>query len=135
VAMHAPPPPPPPPSRVSLCSPGCPGTHSVDQAGLELRNPPASASQVLGSKVCAITARPLLQHLRDMPYYNATVTDVTLLLMNGNLTSVHYTTLTLLSHVFLSTCLKLIIHVKFAFFFFFGSKSFTRAHAGLELST
>jgi hypothetical protein len=42
----------------SLCSPGCPGTHSVDQAGLELRNPPASASQVLGSKVCATTARP-----------------------------------------------------------------------------
>jgi hypothetical protein len=23
--------------RVCLCSPGCPGTHSVDQAGLELR--------------------------------------------------------------------------------------------------
>jgi hypothetical protein len=23
--------------RVSLCSPGCPGTHSVDQAGLELK--------------------------------------------------------------------------------------------------
>ncbi|EDL03845.1 mCG147086 [Mus musculus] len=36
--------------RVSLCSPGCPGTHSVDQAGLELRNPPASASRVLGLK-------------------------------------------------------------------------------------
>jgi hypothetical protein len=34
--------------RVSLCSSGCPGTYSVDQAGLELRNPPASASQVLG---------------------------------------------------------------------------------------
>ena len=32
--------------RVSLCSPGCPGTHSVDQAGLELRNPPASAYMV-----------------------------------------------------------------------------------------
>jgi hypothetical protein len=30
--------------KVSLCSPGCPGTHSVDQAGLELRNLPASAS-------------------------------------------------------------------------------------------
>ncbi|KRX29890.1 hypothetical protein T09_11165 [Trichinella sp. T9] len=30
--------------RVSLCSPGCPGTHSVDQAGLKLRNLPASAS-------------------------------------------------------------------------------------------
>jgi hypothetical protein len=28
----------------SLCSPGCPGTYSVDQAGLELRNLPASAS-------------------------------------------------------------------------------------------
>jgi hypothetical protein len=38
--------------RVSLCSPGCPRTHSVDQAGLELRNPPASASQVLGLKAC-----------------------------------------------------------------------------------
>jgi hypothetical protein len=42
--------------RVSLCSPGCPGTHSVDQAGLDLRNPPASASQVLGLKACATTA-------------------------------------------------------------------------------
>jgi hypothetical protein len=30
--------------RVSLCSPGCPGTDFVDQAGLELRNLPASAS-------------------------------------------------------------------------------------------
>jgi hypothetical protein len=43
--------------RVSLCSPDCPGTHFVDQAGLELRNPPASASRVLGLKVCATTAR------------------------------------------------------------------------------
>ncbi|GAB1285851.1 Fer-1-like protein 4 [Apodemus speciosus] len=34
--------------RVPLCSPGCPGTHSVDQAGRELRNPPASASQSAG---------------------------------------------------------------------------------------
>jgi hypothetical protein len=41
--------------RVSLYSPGCPGTHSVDQAGLELRNLPASASQVLGLKLCATT--------------------------------------------------------------------------------
>jgi hypothetical protein len=38
--------------RVSWCSPGCPGTHSVDQAALELRNPSASASQMLGLKVC-----------------------------------------------------------------------------------
>ena len=36
--------------KVSLCSPG---THSVDQAGLELRYSPASASQVLGLKACA----------------------------------------------------------------------------------
>jgi hypothetical protein len=48
---------------VSLCSPGCPGTHSVDQAGLELRNPPASASRVLGLKVCAITAQLLFLFL------------------------------------------------------------------------
>jgi hypothetical protein len=39
--------------KVSLYSPGCPGTHSVDQAGLELRNRPASASRVLGLKAGA----------------------------------------------------------------------------------
>jgi hypothetical protein len=39
--------------RVSLYSPGCPGTHFVDQAGLQLRNLPASASRVLGLNVCA----------------------------------------------------------------------------------
>jgi hypothetical protein len=45
---------------VSLCSPGCPGTHSADQAGLEL---PASAPPSTGikkkkkkKKVCATTA-------------------------------------------------------------------------------
>jgi hypothetical protein len=36
-----------------LYSPSCPGTHSVDQAGLELRNPPASASRVLVLKTYA----------------------------------------------------------------------------------
>jgi hypothetical protein len=41
--------------RVSLYSSGCPGTHCVDQAGLELRNPPTSASRVLGLKACATT--------------------------------------------------------------------------------
>jgi hypothetical protein len=40
---------------VSLCSPGCPGTLFVDQAGLELRNLPVSASQVLGLKACTTT--------------------------------------------------------------------------------
>ena len=34
---------------------GCPGTHFVDQAVLELRNLPASASGVLGLKACATT--------------------------------------------------------------------------------
>jgi hypothetical protein len=43
---------------VFLYSPGCPGTHSVDQTNLKLRNPPAFASQGLGlKKVCATTAR------------------------------------------------------------------------------
>jgi hypothetical protein len=46
--------------RVSLCIPGYPRTHFVDQAGLELRNPPASASQVLGSKACATTSQLFL---------------------------------------------------------------------------
>ena len=40
------------PDRVSLCIPGSPGTHSVDQAGLKLRYVNASASQVLGLKTC-----------------------------------------------------------------------------------
>ena len=31
-----------------LCSPGCPGTHSVDQDGLELRDHPAFASKRAG---------------------------------------------------------------------------------------
>jgi hypothetical protein len=44
-------------SQAPPCSPGYTGIHSVDQAGLELRNPPASASQVLGLKACAPTAR------------------------------------------------------------------------------
>ena len=42
--------------RVFLYSPGCPGAHSVDQAGLELRNPPASASRVPGLQACATNA-------------------------------------------------------------------------------
>jgi hypothetical protein len=41
---------------VSLCSPDCPGTHSVDQAGLKLRDLLASASRVLGLKTCTTTA-------------------------------------------------------------------------------
>jgi hypothetical protein len=45
--------------RVSLGSPGCPGIYSVDQAGLELRDPCASASQVLGLKMCATIAQPV----------------------------------------------------------------------------
>ena len=51
--------------RVSLYSPGCPGTHSVGQAGLELRNPPASVSQVLGLQACAITALQQMSVLTD----------------------------------------------------------------------
>jgi hypothetical protein len=43
--------------RVSVYSPGCPGTHFVDQAGLELINLPASASRVLELKAWATTPR------------------------------------------------------------------------------
>jgi hypothetical protein len=46
--------------RVSLYSPGCPGAHFVDQAGLELRNPPASASRVLGIKGVRHHARQII---------------------------------------------------------------------------
>lgn len=46
--------------RVFLCSPCYPGTLSVDQAGLELRDPPVSASHVLGLKACAITVQLMI---------------------------------------------------------------------------
>jgi hypothetical protein len=56
--------------RVSLCSPGCPETHFVDQAGLELKSLPVSASQVLGLKVCATIARPIVSYIKifHFPY-------------------------------------------------------------------
>ena len=41
---------------VALWISGCPGIHSVVGAGLELRDLPASASQVLELKACAPTA-------------------------------------------------------------------------------
>ena len=44
--------------RVSVCSLDCPGTLSVVQACLRLRDPSASASQVLGLKECTINAWP-----------------------------------------------------------------------------
>ena len=43
----------------NLGSLACPGTYSVDQIGLELRDIPASASQLLGLKTCATTAQLL----------------------------------------------------------------------------
>jgi hypothetical protein len=51
--------------RVSLCSSGCPETHSVKQAGLKLRNLPASASQVLGLKACTPSA-----WLKNLLFFN-----------------------------------------------------------------
>ena len=40
-----------------LCSPSCPRTHSIHQAGLKLRDWPASASQVLGLKACGTASQ------------------------------------------------------------------------------
>jgi hypothetical protein len=51
--------------RVPLCSPGCPGTLSGDQAGLEIRNSPAFASQVLGLKACATTAQLRIIYFKE----------------------------------------------------------------------
>jgi hypothetical protein len=58
--------------RVSLYSPGCLGTHSVDQAGLKLRNSPASASQVLRLKVCATTPGIMPHFYEIVKQYNNT---------------------------------------------------------------
>ena len=49
--------------RNSLYAPGCPGTHSVDHAGLVLRNLPTSASHVLGLKLCTTNTLQILPFL------------------------------------------------------------------------
>jgi hypothetical protein len=64
--------------RVSLCSPGCPGTYSVDQAGFELRNSPASASQVLGLKACTTTARLIYIFLFVFHFFKKNIQDICL---------------------------------------------------------
>lgn len=46
--------------RISLCSPACSRTCSVDQVDLELTDLPASISQGLGSNVCDTTTQPHL---------------------------------------------------------------------------
>lgn len=48
--------------RVSLCGLCCPGTCSIDEAGLELRNPTDSATQVLRLKAGTSTAQPALYY-------------------------------------------------------------------------
>jgi hypothetical protein len=80
--------------RVSLYSPGCPGTHFVDQASLELRNPPASASRVLGLKACATTpgsvcnsydSRYFLIRLQSYPTYLWNYPIISLMVKTGGL--------------------------------------------------
>ena len=55
--------------RVSLCSLGYPGSLSVDQVGLELKNLPASAPQALGLKTCATTAQGPYDFLHNVQSY------------------------------------------------------------------
>ena len=54
--------------RVSLCISGCPRTCSVDQAGLKLRNLPASASWLLESKACVTTVGKALVTVRELAF-------------------------------------------------------------------
>ena len=68
--------------RVSLYNPGCPGTHSVDQAGLELRNTLASAS---ASWVLLVppTARPAIFFVLGYCQLPATTTQPTISFVLG----------------------------------------------------
>lgn len=52
---------------VSLCSLGCSGIHSLDQAGHELRDLHASASRVLELKVCTATATATATYAQQHP--------------------------------------------------------------------
>jgi hypothetical protein len=51
--------------RVSLCNPDFAGTHSVDQADLELGDLPVSACQMLELKVCITTAWHIIFFLKE----------------------------------------------------------------------
>ena len=65
------------PDRVSLCSTGYPGTHSVDQAGLQIRDSAASASWVLGLKSCTITAQLKFIFISGQPVMHKTQSQKT----------------------------------------------------------
>ncbi|GAB1300800.1 Testis anion transporter 1 [Apodemus speciosus] len=54
---------------VSLYSPGCPGTHSVDQAGLEVRNPPASASASPSAGIAGVRHHARLGYLLSCSWH------------------------------------------------------------------
>ena len=56
----------------TLYTPGCPRTHSVDQAGLKLKDLPAFASQMLGLK-CVPPPRGFTPLLQLKPHINFSV--------------------------------------------------------------
>jgi hypothetical protein len=56
--------------KVSLYSSGCPKTHSVDKAGLELRHLPASVLRVLGLEACT-TMLSFMSHFWRVPHLNS----------------------------------------------------------------
>jgi hypothetical protein len=90
--------------RVSLYSPGCPGAHFVDQAGLKLRNPPASASRVLGLKACATT--PGLEPTSWNVLVNVDGVVLLVYLLKRKMTLPVYTTLLVRGAILASPSLK-----------------------------
>ena len=63
--------------KVSLCSTGYPGTHSVDQAGLQIRDSADSASWVLGLKSCTITVQLKIIFISGQPGMHKTLSQKT----------------------------------------------------------
>jgi len=55
--------------RVLLCNSGCPGTHYVNQDGLEFMEIPRSPSQVQGLKVCTATPGPWTSLSEEFPVH------------------------------------------------------------------
>jgi hypothetical protein len=56
--------------KISLCSPGCLGTHSVDQAGLELRNSPVCLPSAGIKGMCHHARLPFLKTQLHFYYFN-----------------------------------------------------------------
>jgi hypothetical protein len=62
--------------RVSPCTSGCSRNHFVDQAVLKLRNPPASATRMLGLKAISFILLVMLAYMTPDLFHKFSISRV-----------------------------------------------------------